>query len=102
MSNLRYEAGWPEDHHAAHQYDKELSEKELDSVVGGNIDYSTWKEPRLRAEVSRLGKVTDQYMRTKFWGMARETSHKLYDAETELINRHIYGDYSPNATFWML
>lgn len=101
MSDLRSEFEWPEGHHAAHQYDKELSEHELDSIAGGDIDYSTWKEPRLRAEVARLGKVTEQYMNAKFWGLAREASHKLYDAETELITRHIYGDYSPSATFWM-
>lgn len=101
MKNPRSGAGRLEGNHAAAHADRVLDEHELGSIVGGDIDYSTWGESALRKKVSELTLSTERNINSSKWhGLARDMSRRLYDMETELINRHIYGDYSQPALYW--
>lgn len=99
MSDPRSEAGRPEGNPAAADADKALSEHELGSIVGGDIDYSKWSDSALRQKVSQLTLATERTINGRFFGVAKEMSLRLFDMETELIKRHIYGDYSDQAWY---
>lgn len=100
MNDLGSGAGWAGGNHAAADGDKALNEHELGSIVGGNIDYSKWSDSALRQKVSQLTLATERTINSKFFGVAKEMSLRLFDMETELIKRHIYGDYSDQAWYW--
>ncbi|MFS0756289.1 hypothetical protein ABC383_16530 [Noviherbaspirillum sp. 1P10PC] len=100
MKNPGSRAGRPEDNHVAAHADGALDEHELDSIVGGDIDYAKWSDAALRQKVSQLTLATQRTINSNFSGVAKDMSHRLYDMETELINRHIYGDYSQPALYW--
>lgn len=100
MKNPRSGAGRPEGNHAATHADEALDDHELGSIAGGAIDYAKWSDAVLRQKVSQLTLSTQRTIDSHFSGVASDMSHRLYDMETELINRHIYGDYTQTALYW--
>lgn len=100
MSNLKSATGQHEDNDAATQGDKVLSMPELGGLAGGvDIDYGKWSDEAVEDQVRLLTDNIGKYMHSGYPGSARNASKMLYDAETELIRRRGYGQYSSSALY---
>lgn len=100
MTNPRSGTQWPEIPRDAADAGSVLNDNELDGIAAGDADYAKWKDAALEQAVSKLTLSTERTIGAGFSGTAKNMSHRLYDMETELIKRHIYGDYSQTALFW--
>ena len=100
MTNPKSMTQRPESHRDAAGAEGALNDNELDSIAAGDADYAKWRDAALQREVSKLTLSTERTIGAGFSGTGKNMSRRLYDMETELIKRHIYGNYSDTALFW--